>query len=165
MPFSAPAIEDGVAESPRLYASAFRSSVDRFKGPHAEKVQVTNLEYDIDLFETAAGVEKSHRRLAAIFRPPAKSEGNTAIWRFEKVDDPVYDIDGGKHATLFTATQERAGAEDSFNLSSPRFRVPRSMGPKTEVYDVDVLDKAALATAAAQSPRLYSEMRTTTGRS
>ncbi len=59
MPFSAPAIEDGVAESPRLYASAFRSSVDRFKGPHAEKVQVTNLEYDIDLFETAAGVEVS----------------------------------------------------------------------------------------------------------
>ena len=69
MPFSAPAIEDGVAESPRLYASAFRSSVDRFKGPHAEKVQVTNLEYDINLFETAANVEVRNQLQLSISRP------------------------------------------------------------------------------------------------
>ena len=158
MPFSAPVLEDGIAASPRLYAAAFRSKDDRFKGLHPEKVQITNLEYDIDLFDTASNVQvmndfnfqaspfvfgtnvtnskqRSHRKLAAVFRPPSKSEPNTAIWKFEKVcicslqnilssfmpsqilncppahfplrqvDDPVYNTDAGNRATLFTATQ------------------------------------------------------------
>ena len=57
MPFSAPVLEDGIAASPRLYAAAFRSAQNRFKGPNPEKVQITNLEYDIDLFETSSNVQ------------------------------------------------------------------------------------------------------------
>jgi hypothetical protein len=57
MPFSAPVLEDGIASSPRLYASAFRSTQNRFKGPNPEKVQITNLEYDIDLFDTSSNVQ------------------------------------------------------------------------------------------------------------
>mmetsp|Transcript_12908 Transcript_12908/g.35792 ORF Transcript_12908/g.35792 Transcript_12908/m.35792 type:complete len:419 (-) Transcript_12908:459-1715(-) len=170
MTLSSPSIEAQVATSPRHYASAFRSQEQRFKGLPAEKIQVTNLEYDIDLFDTTAGVQRSHRNFAATFRPPTKSEEIDSNWKIPKVTDPSYNVDCGTKTGVFNGIQVREGFHGpgrkyGFNLKAPRFTSQRKCGPETEVYDVDALNKSTLVTTCQKSPLRYSGMTAVTPRS
>ena len=67
MPMTSPSIEDGVATSPRKYSSAFRSNVGRMA--KISDKESTNLQYEVKQYDTAVCVERSPRKLAAVFSP------------------------------------------------------------------------------------------------
>jgi hypothetical protein len=64
---TSPSIEDGVATSPRKYSSAFRSNVGRMA--KISDKESTNLQYEVKQYDTAVCVERSPRKLAAVFSP------------------------------------------------------------------------------------------------
>ena len=155
---TSPSIEDGVATSPRLYSSAFKSNVGRFaKNAHRESV---NLQYEIKSFDLSTNVAKSPRKLAAVFSAP-KDEPVV------KVDVPQYDTDSfymGK--TTIRHQQDSNPRNYSFNHTSDRFKPTRAdTADAQDFYDTYALHKKGIQETVATSPRNYSTMSAKTDRS
>ena len=155
---TSPSIEDGVATSPRLYSSAFKSNVGRFaKTAHQESV---NLQYDIKSFDLSTTVARSPRKFAAVFSAP-KDEP------IVQVDVPQYDTDSfHMNKTTIRHQQDGNPRQYSFNHTSDRFKPHVSdTADAKDFYDTYTLHKKGIQEAVATSPRNYATMSAKTDRS
>jgi len=157
---TAPSIEDGVATSPRLYSSAFKSNVGRFAKVHSK--ESLNLQYDINVFDTQTRVANSPIHLAHIFAPP--KDKPTAV----PYEPPIpYNTDSFYMSkTSVEHGQDNWTKNYGFNHTSDRFRPPhRETADAADFYNTATLHKTGIQESVAESPRKYSTMNARTPRS
>jgi len=94
MPLTAQELDAEVASSPRLYAAAFKSNIDRFKDVGAQN-ESRNLFYDVKVGELSHDVQSSPRKYASTFRKPS-TKSSTVM----PLNDLVYDIDHLNKSTI-----------------------------------------------------------------
>ena len=128
MPLTAQELDAEIASSPRLYAAAFKSNIDRFKDVGAQN-ESRNLFYNVKVGELSNDVQTSPRKYASTFRKPSMK--SSAI---EPTNDLVYDIDHLNKSTIAKRVQgayptfllrgSHSPADDhrnySFNFTEPR---------------------------------------------
>ena len=159
MPMTSPTIEDGVATSPRLYSSAFRSNQGRF-AKLLDK-ESTNLQYNVKQFDTAVGVERSPRKLAAVFAAPREARSAD-----DNEPNVPYNLDSFyMNKTSILHGQDNIARNYGFNHTSDRFRPNKtSTDNAQDFYDTYTLHKMGIQERVVRSPRLYSNMKTSTQR-
>eukprot|EP00960_Hanusia_phi_P038213 753328-Hanusia_phi.AAC.3 len=173
MPLTAQELDAEVASSPRLYAAAFKSNIDRFKDVGAQN-ESRNLFYDVKVGELSHDVQSSPRKYASTFRKPS-TKSSTVM----PLNDLVYDIDHLNKSTIAkrtiiettpsTSLSPGVGRNKSFARrlhsadKSQRFSAKINSLPEA-TYDINTLDKMDLVKAVQASPQKYSIMKSKTPR-
>uniref|UniRef100_A0A7S0EVS7 Uncharacterized protein n=1 Tax=Hanusia phi TaxID=3032 RepID=A0A7S0EVS7_9CRYP len=156
MPLTAQELDAEVASSPRLYAAAFKSNIDRFKDVGAQN-ESRNLFYDVKVGELSHDVQSSPRKYASTFRKPS-TKSSTVM----PLNDLVYDIDHLNKSTIAKRVHDDH-RNYSFNFTEPRFSAKINSLPEA-TYDINTLDKMDLVKAVQASPQKYSIMKSKTPR-
>uniref|UniRef100_A0A6U6BVS7 Uncharacterized protein n=3 Tax=Guillardia theta TaxID=55529 RepID=A0A6U6BVS7_GUITH len=156
MPLTVQELDAEIASSPRLYAAAFKSNIDRFKDVGAQN-ESRNLFYNVKVGELSNDVQTSPRKYASTFRKP--SVKSSAI---EPTSDLVYDIDHLNKSTIAKRVQDDH-RNYSFNFTEPRFPARNSSLPEA-TYEVNTMNKIDLVKAVQSSPQKYSIMKSKTPR-